>query len=265
VDSHTLAQRTNPTIRNSLMQRTSRRTLVHFSCLLALTFCTALTAQAQGRERELRVEVKDKSGRPVPDARVTFFLSNDSATTDSLGVAKAIVVADSVLDILVRKIGFEQRSARFRIGTAPAFRVAVTLGEPGQNLAEIKVVDDYPGEPWRPGFEQRKKRNGGGGLFRDISAFAGGPPNQIGDWFAGMPGVSTRSGPGGAVVVNRCRALGLWVDGQHLTGPGLPYRQALQTVSGQDVAAVELYTSVRPAQFTAQNEDCSMLIWTRVR
>jgi hypothetical protein len=247
------------------MQRTAHRTLVHLALLLVVSCVTSLAADAQGRERELRVEVKDKSGHPVPDARVTFFLTNDSATTDSSGVAKAVVVADSVIDILVRKIGFEQRSARFRIGTAPAFRVGVTLGEAGQNLAEIKVVDDYPGEPWRPAYEQRKKRNGGGGLFRDVSAFAGAPPNQIADWFAGMPGVSTRSGPGGGVVVNRCRALGLWVDGQHLTGPGLPYRQALQTVPGQDVAAVELYTSVRPAQYSAQNEDCSLLIWTRVR
>jgi hypothetical protein len=247
------------------MQCTPRRTLVQIGFLLAHFCGTALAVQAQSRERELRIEVKDKAGRPVPDARVTFFLSNDSATTDSSGVAKALVVADSVIDILVRKIGFEQRSARFRIGSAPAFKVAVTIGEAGQSLAEIKVVDDYPGEPWRPGFEQRKKRNGGGGLFRDVSAFAGVQPTQLAEWFAGMPGVSTRSGPGGGVVVNRCRALGLWVDGQHLSGPGLPYRQALQTVPGQDVAAVELYTSVRPAQYSAQNEDCSMLIWTRVR
>jgi hypothetical protein len=247
------------------MQRNSRWTVVHFCSLLSLSLLTAVTAAAQGRERELRIEVKDKSGRPVPDARVTFFLSNDSATTDSSGIAKAVVVADSVIDILVRKIGFEQRSARFRIGNAPAFKVGVTLGEAGQNLAEIKVVDDYPGEPWRPAYEQRKKKQAGGGFFRDISAFNGVQPNQVADWFAGMPGVSTRSGPGGGVIVNRCRALGLWVDGQHLTGPEMPYRQALQTVSGLDVAAVELYTSVRPAQYTAQNEDCSMLIWTRLR
>jgi hypothetical protein len=257
--THTLA------IYDSLMQRTSRRTLVHLGCLLALFLGYAVSAQAQGREREFRIEVKDKAGRPVPDARVTFFLTNDSTTTDSSGIAKAIIVADSVVDIVVRKIGFEQRSARFRIGSAPAFKVAVALGEAGQNLAEVKVVDDYPGEPWRPGFEQRKKRNGGGGLFRDISAFADVQPNQIADWFAGMPGVATRSGPGGGVIVNRCRALGLWVDGQHLTGPGATYRQGLQTVPGQDVAAVELYTSVRPAQFSAQNEDCSMVIWTRAR
>jgi hypothetical protein len=246
------------------MKRTARR-LPHLGVFLALTVCTAISVQAQGREREFRIEVKDKSGRPIPDARITFFLSNDSATTDSSGIAKAVVVADSVIDIVVRKIGFEQRSARFRIGSAPAFKVAVALGEAGQNLAEIKVVDDYPGEPWRPGFEQRRKRNGGGGLFRDVSAFANVQPNQIADWFAGMPGVSTRSGPGGGVVVNRCRALGLWVDGQHLTSPGVSYRQGLQTVPGQDVAAVELYTSIRPAQFSAQNEDCSMVIWTRAR
>jgi hypothetical protein len=239
--------------------------VLHLGWHLALLIGAAVSAQAQGREREFRIEVKDKSGRPVPDARVTFFLTNDSATTDSSGIAKAIVVADSVIDILVRKIGFEQRSARFRIGSAPAFKVAVAIGEAGQKLSEVKVVDDYPGEPWRKGFEQRQQRNGGGGLFRDVSAFAGVQPNQIADWFAGMTGVSTSSGPGGGVVVNRCRALGLWVDGQHLTSPGFSYRQGLQTVPGQDVAAVELYTSVRPAQFSAQNEDCSMVIWTRAR
>ena len=32
-----------------------------------------------------------------------------------------------------------------------------------------------------------------------------------------------------------------------------------------DIAAFELYTSSQPAQYTGQNEDCSLVIWTRLR
>jgi hypothetical protein len=233
-------------------------------CAFLVAFSSVVVAQAPSH-RDFRIEVRDKSGRPVPAARIEFFLTGDSATTDSAGIATARVTADSAINITVRKIGFEPRSARFAIGTAPVFSLTVTLGDAGQKLPEVKITASYPGEPWRMAFEQRRKRNGGGGVFRDLATFSGVQPLQIGEWFAGIAGVQTNGGINGTLLVNRCRAMGVWIDGQHATGPGLTYQSALQTVGGQDVAAVELYTSSRPAQYTASYEDCSMLIWTRGR
>ncbi len=218
---------------------------------------------AQGRERTFRIDVRDKSGKPVPDAMVTFFLTGDSVRTDSAGIASISVVADSAVNITVRKIGFEPRNARIKIGAAPAFFVRVSLGEAGQRLAEVEVKDSYPGEPWRPAFEQRKKR--GGGQFRDISYFPGGVPFSFADWFNGMNGVRTMGGTSSEINISRCRALGVWIDGQHATSPNSGFRFALSTVPPQDIAALELYTSSTPAQYTGQGEDCSLLIWTRVR
>ena len=109
--------------------------------------------------------------------------------------------ADTAINITVRKLGFEPRNARFVIGRAPAFNVRVALGEPGQRLAEVEVKDNYPGEPWRVAFEQRKKR--GGGQFRDIAFFPGGVPFSMNDWFNGMPGIRTGGGAGAVWVVVR--------------------------------------------------------------
>ncbi len=239
--------------------------LVRTAAVLCLALCGAARAplHAQRLPRELRIEVRDKTGRPVPDVSVGFVLTGDSARTDSSGNAKIFVVADSVIDIAVKKIGYEPRSARFRVGTAIAFTVRVPLGDAGQMLEEVEVREAYV-DPWRKGFEQRKHR--GGGQFRDASSFVTGPPNTIANWFAGLPGVRTGGGgSGNEINVPRCRRLGVWIDGQHATVQGSDARFAMATVPAQDIGAFELYTAQTPAQFTGQGEDCSLLIWTRLR
>jgi len=232
--------------------------------LLLVTMLAPVSARAQASTpRQLRIEVRDKSGRPIPEVSIGFFLTGDTTRTDSSGVATITVLADNAINISVRKIGFEPRDARFVIGDAPAFNVRVAMGEAGQRLPEVEVKDNYPGQPWRPAFEQRKKR--GGGQYRDISYFPGGVPFSMADWFNGLPGVRTGGGNGSEINIPRCRRLGLWIDGQHITSPFSTYRSALQSVPPQDIAAFELYTSNTPAQYTGQGEDCSLLIWTRLR
>jgi len=239
------------------------RIIARIVVVAAVSLFAIHPAASQASPREMRVEVRDRSGKPVPDATVFFFLTGDSTRTDSTGAASIRVMADSAINITVRKIGFEERNARFVIGGAPAFNVRVALGEAGQRLAEVEIKDSYPGEPWRPGFIQRKKR--GGGQFRDIAYFPGGVPFSMNDWFNGMNGVRTGGGSGADIGFSRCRNMGMWIDGQHVTSPTSGYRAALQTVPPLDIAALELYTSNTPAQFTGQGEDCSLLLWTRLR
>ena len=244
------------------MSRAARTALSHFVGIV-LPFVAAGTSFAQAHPRDLRIEVRDKDGHAVADAQIGFFLTSDSTRTDSSGNARILVTADSIIDISVRKIGFELRRARFRVGAAPGFTVRVQLGDATQKLVEVEVREAAPAEMWRKGFEQRRKR--GGGHFREITNFASRMPNTIDEWFAGLPGVRTGGGSGSEINVPRCRRLGLWIDGQHATAPGVDYRFALATVPAQDIAAFELYTSNTPAQFTGQTEDCSLLVWTRLR
>ncbi|HYW48996.1 MAG TPA: carboxypeptidase regulatory-like domain-containing protein [Gemmatimonadaceae bacterium] len=225
--------------------------------------CTAGVATAQRTPRDLRIEVRDKEGRPIADAVIAFFLTGDSTRTDSSGIATVTVLADTAINITVRKLGFEQRNARFVVGRAPQFSVRVALGDAGQSLPEVEVKGTYPGEPWRAQYEIRRKR--GGGIFRDIAYFPGGQPFSMNDWFNGLPGVRTGGGSGSEINIPRCRNVGVWIDGQHATAPGMSYRFALQGIPPQDIAAFELYTSSTPAQYTGQNEDCSLIIWTRLR
>ena len=240
------------------------RRMLRVASMLLATMLFPLSMRGQtSTPRELRIEVRDRSGRPIPDAAINFFLSGDSARTDSLGVATITVLVRNSINISIRKIGFEPRDARFAVGSAPAFSVRVAMGDAGQRLPEVEVRDSYPGQPWRTAYEQRKKR--GGGQFRDISYFPGGVPFSMADWFNGLPGVRTGGGSGAEINVSRCRNLGVWIDGQHATSPGSGHRAAMQTLSPQDIAAFELHTSNTPAQYTGQTEECSLLFWTRLR
>lgn len=218
---------------------------------------------AQPSPRDVRVEVRDRGGRMLPAARIDFLPGADTALTDSTGVAKATVNADSTITISVRKLGFEPRAARFAIGSAPAFLVRVTLGDLGMRLPEVTVIAEYPGEPWRRGYEERKRR--ASGSFRDREYFTGPrQPMLLDDWFNGIPGAQMTSR---GLRINRCPRLGVWIDGMHVTRPGLPASIALQQLTAIDIAAVEIYRMAQQqAQFSDPNlEDCSLVVWTRSR
>jgi hypothetical protein len=227
---------------------------------LVLLAIGGIPVLAQPSPRTVRVEVRDRSGRMLPEARIEFLPKADTALTDSTGIALAVVEAESTMTISVRKIGFEPRAARFPIGAAPAFIVRVTLGTLGVRLPEVSVTAEYPGEPWRRGFEERRRRSSGS--FRDRSYFVNRPPITLDDWFNGMPGVQMSAR---GLRVTRCPRLGVWIDGMHVTAPGLSSSLALQQLTATDIAALELFRMAQQqSQFSDPNlEDCSLLVWTR--
>jgi len=243
------------------MSQTRARCLRALMALLVLSPPARLLAQPT--PREVRVEVRDRSGRMLSGARVDFLPGTDTALTDSAGIANATVNADSTLTISVRKIGFEPRAARFPIGSAPAFVVRVMLGDLGARLAEVTVTAEYPGEPWRRAYEERKRR--ASGSFRDRSYFTGPrQPQLLDDWFNGIPGAQMTSR---GLRLNRCPRLGVWIDGIHMTRSGMSASLALQQVTAIDIAAIEIYrTAQQQAQFSDPNvEDCAVVVWTRSR
>ncbi|MDZ7631397.1 MAG: hypothetical protein U5K74_08630 [Gemmatimonadaceae bacterium] len=206
--------------------------------------------------------MRDRDGHWLPGARVEFPPKADTAVTDSGGVATLTIDADSTLTVSVRKIGFEPRAARFPIGSAPAFVVRVTLGQLGIRLPEVSVTAEYPGEPWRRGYEERRRRTSGS--FRDRSYFTGHAPLNLDEWFAGIPGAQMSSR---GLRVNRCPRLGVWIDGMHVTAPGLPASLALMQLTATDIAAIELFRMAQQqSQFSDPAlEDCSLVVWTRTR
>ena len=148
------------------------------------------------------------------------------------------------------------------IGLAPAFVIRVTLGQVGIRLPEVTVTAEYPGEPWRRGYEERRRSTSGS--FRDLSQFAGRQPASLDDWFSSLPGA--QMGARG-LRVNRCPRLGVWIDGMHVTAPGLTSAMALNQLSAHNIAAIELFRmSQQPSRYSdPQREDCTLLIWTRSR
>jgi hypothetical protein len=240
-----------------------RRRLYRAVLLAALGMpMLAVSVTAQPAPRELRVEVRDQKGRRLPDARVDFPPASDSTFTDSTGVARITIEADSALTVSVRKIGYEPRAVRFPVGRTPAFIIRVTLGDLGQRLPEVSIVADYPGEPWRRAYEERKHRSSGS--FRDRSYFVGREPQRLDDWFVGIPGAMMTSR---GLRVNRCPRLGVWIDGMHVTQGGGSANTALMQLTATDIAALELYRlAQQQSQYSDPNlEDCSLLVWTRTR
>jgi hypothetical protein len=227
-----------------------------------LIACVTAQGTAQSRPRDVRVEVRDKGGHSLHGVHVAFPPLTDSVTTDSSGTAFASVDADSTLTIAVRKIGYEPRTARFVIGRAPAFSIRVTLGQVGIRLPEVSVIAEYPGEPWRTGYEERRKSSSGS--FRDLGYFEGRQPTVLEDWFAGLPGAQMSAR---GLRVNRCPRLGVWIDGMHVTAPGLTSTLALNQLSAHDIAAIELFRmSQQPSRYSDPlREDCTLLVWTRSR
>ena len=247
----------------AVVHRSASLRLRGLSLLGTALLLVPVWAAAQPSPREVRVEVRDRGGRMLPGARIDFLPGADTALTDSTGTARTVVDADSTMTISVRKLGFEPRAARFAIGSAPAFLVRVSLGDLGARLPEVTVTAEYPGEPWRRGYEERKRR--ASGSFRDRDYFSGPrQPMLLDDWFNGIPGAQMTSR---GLRINRCPRLGVWIDGMHVTRPGLPASMALMQLTAIDIAAVEIYRMAQQqAQFSDPNlEDCSLVVWTRSR
>jgi hypothetical protein len=241
----------------------SRRNVRRAACLLGVAMSVVVVpVTGQSAPRQLRIEVRDQKGNRLPDARVDFPPKSDSTFTDSLGIARITVDADTALTVSVRKIGYEPRAVRFPIGQTPAFVIRVTLGDLGQRLPEVSIVAEYPGEPWRKAFEERKHRSSGS--FRDRSYFSVREPQRLDDWFVGMPGAMMTSR---GLRVNRCPRLGVWIDGMHVTQGGGSSNIALMQLTATDIAAVELYRlAQQQSQYSDPNlEDCSLVVWTRTR
>ena len=240
------------------------RRLVVATASFALVVCAAASLlTAQMTARDIRVEVRDRKGQAVESAHIQFRDRADSANTDSLGIAELTVAADSLLEIVVSKDGFESRYARFRIGSAPMFVVKVTMGMQGSRVPNLSLTPEYPGEPWRQGFEERRRKSSG--TFRDLRYFSGRQmPQSLDEWFQGIPGVEMMTD---GLRIRRCARIGVWIDGLHATGPGLTLNAALSVINPNAIAAIEVYrTASQLEQMSDPNrEDCSLLVWNRIR
>ncbi len=238
-------------------------TAASFAMFTVIASATATKLSAQMTARDIRVEVRDRQGQAVESAHIQFRDRADSASTDSLGIAEITVSADSLLEIVVSKDGFESRYAKFRIGSAPMFIVKVTMGMQGTRVPNLSLTPEYPGEPWRQGFEDRRRKSSG--TFRDLRYFSGRQmPQSLDEWFQGIPGVEMMTD---GLHVRRCATIGVWIDGLHATGPGMTMNAALSVLNANNIAAIELYrTASQLEQMSDPNrEDCSLLVWNRIR
>jgi hypothetical protein len=235
------------------------------------SYLIAGTLAAQGAPSSRFVQFIVSSGErghpPVAEANVSLPESGETAITDSSGVASLAALIGESVRIRIRKVGFEAIDTVVPIppGT-PTITIRAQMSTVGTVLPTITVTGAYPREPWREGFELRRKQIGT--AARDTSRFKGGVPANMDRWFEGIPGVYYRSvGSSDGLRMSRCRRPAVFVNGQSMTRGVLnSASDALRSIPASEVVAIEVYMNQvpTPPQFAQPLADCSIVIWLRL-
>ena len=94
----------SPPVPTQVGAQRRRPTRATVGAALLLIAAAAGPVHTQPVQRQVRVEVRDRDGRMLPDVHVEFLPTGDSTTTDSSGLAFTSIEADSSMTISVRKI-----------------------------------------------------------------------------------------------------------------------------------------------------------------
>jgi hypothetical protein len=243
------------------------RSLLWVAALIAAPLTAQTPAPPSSRFIQFIVSSVERGHPPVAEANVLLPETGDSAVTDSNGVATLAAVAGAELRIRLRKIGYEAIDTVVPLpARVQSITIRAQMGVAGQVLPTITVIGSYPREPWREGFEQRRKQIGT--AARDTSRFKGGVPGTLDQWFDNIPGVYYRSvGGSDGLRMSRCRRPAVFVNGVSLTrGVGNTANDALRSIPASEVVALEVYMNQvpTPAQFQQPLADCAIVLWLRL-
>ena len=236
--------------------------------MLALVVLAPYTARAQ--QAALRGIVTDSAGKPVPGAEVAIAARRLEARTTDEGRFFFTRMYAGVVDVSVRRIGYEPTKVRARLldGNVAAVEV-ILIARP----AELEQVDVSAVSRQRlgiEGFNKRREQGLGTYVTRDdiekrnttsVSAILRTVP---GIRFISIRGNGSAQGVrfNGTSIRQRDCAPMIWIDGQ--AAPGLE----VDDVILPDIEGIELYNgpSTTPMQFSQQQKDntCgTIVIWSR--
>lgn len=251
--------------------RSRPRAALHiaFASLALSAFARPSLAQQSNlasRESGVRGTVVDSARAPVAGAEV-LLVKGDSAirvtrTTEN-GRFDMDGVSGGSYVLVVRRLGFRARTydVELEAGRAPKSIVAVLSSMPTE-LEQVRVeaeIDDSNGK-LREFYAHKARAQFG--YFFDPQQIRALKPRNPSELLRAVPGVRlTASGRFGSLVRLRgCRPL-LWIDGVRVPGAELD-----ETVSPNDIAALEVYSSFAgiPPQYVDRNTNCgAIIVWTR--
>lgn len=251
----------------------STRTL-RIACLCQAVFIPLLWASAASAQI-VQGTVRDSLESPVGGAMVSLHTADNAvaaALSDAEGAFRIPAPEPGSYRLKVQRIGLRDLESHwFEISEADTVQLNVTVFSEVMEVRGVEaVVDARPAENprlSRRGFYERKELYGdrsGFASFIDQEAMDRVNATRVSDALRLARGIEVRAAGGRRVTVRNlyggCKA-SIFIDGQLIRLHGDD--EVDNYVSPSEVIGVEVYTSVRPAQFYAPC--ASVVIWTGMR
>lgn len=227
-------------------------------------------ARADAQQRNLRGIVTDTAGYPLPNVEVRIIEIGRLARTDLKGAFAIDRISDRVVDLTVRRLGYEVRLVRVSLINGEGDSLRIVMRAEPLRLAQVDIEEKEDNHPFFNEYERRRERGIGNFITRkDLEKLNTSSPS---DAFRRLPGMRFVSVSGG-MGVRFMSSIGLrgagrggcvptiWLDGQ--AAPGME----IDEIRAGDIHGIEIYrgASTIPAQFVKGGlAQCgAIVVWTR--
>ncbi len=227
---------------------------------------SAGSAAAQPSPVQLTAVVVDVSHHGVGSAEVFWLRDRDElwVRTDSAGVFSFGPVAAGQYKVLVRRLGYQPRTATIAAVEHGAARPELMLESMPVGFEAIHVVarvNDSQGKLAE--FYERRGRPNRLGYFFEEQEFGKFEYLFVSDYLRTVPGVTLRRAEriGNVIRFRGCQPM-VWLDGLRMDNA-----EADDLVLARDVAAMEVYVSPAgtPGQFRDISKPCgAIVIWKKL-
>ena len=248
---------------------------------VALIAALALaSASADAQQRTLRGIVTDSAGYPLPNVEVRIVELGRMTRTDIQGkfAIDRITARDRIVDITLRRLGYQVKSVRVSMITGEGDSLRVTMQAEPLKLPAVEIAEREDNHPFFNEYEKRRQRGIGSFITKkDLEKLN---TSYTSDAFRRLPGMRFVQAPGGGMGVRFMSSIGMtggsrargapgggeciptiWVDGQAAVG------MEIDDIRMQDIHGIEIYrgASTLPAQFAkAGLSQCgAIVVWTR--
>lgn len=219
---------------------------------------------------KLRGTVRNLSGQPIPNARVTIWGSGLDATTNGSGQFTMQSLPSGTYTLESRAIGYAPNRSPVDVldGAEGSAEVAMEVYVPMVDTMRVRANRNPARDPMAE-FEKRKKS--GFGYFLDEDAVARRNPMYMSDLLRTTPGLSVSPGQlgGDRVMMRGSAGSGSCAPTVYVNGARVFSDDGVidNLVNPQDVKAVEIYTRTgsMPIEFQSMNGCGSIVIWTGAR
>jgi hypothetical protein len=227
------------------------------------------SARVDAQQRNLRGIVTDTAGYPIPNVDVRIMDIGRMTRTDVKGAFAIDRISDRVVDVTVRRLGYEVRSIRVSLINGEGDSLRIVMRAEPLRLAQVDIEEKEENHPFFNEYEKRRERGIGSFITRqDLEKLNTSYPS---DAFRRLPGMRFENVSGG-MGVRFMSAIGMrggrggcvptiWLDGQ--AAPGME----IDEIRAGDIHGIEIYrgASTVPAQFVKGGlGQCGVIVvWTR--